>query len=194
MVTTSLSLLDQICGGSNEAAWARLTQLYSPLLRNWLGRQGVTGADVDDLTQDVLLVVMRKLEHFDHNGRTGAFRNWLRSITVNCSREYWRARQVRPQTAGDSATEQLLQQLTDETSELSREWNAQHDAIVTEQLLKQLKPTLEPQTWQAFEKVTLGAQPAAEVAADLGISAASVYAAKSRVLARLRQLAAGLID
>lgn len=80
---TSLTLLEQLGEQSDEHSWSRLYELYSPLLRAWLGRYEVQTADADDLIQEVLMVVSRELPDFRHNGRTGAFRNWLRRILVN---------------------------------------------------------------------------------------------------------------
>ena len=52
----------------------------------------------------------------------------------------------------------------------------------------------EPATMQAFRRVALEGASGAEAAGELGLSLAAVYAARSRVLRRLRELAEGLID
>ena len=194
MATTSHSLLDRVRQGADSAAWQRLNDLYAPLIRNWIGRQNVAGADADDVAQDVLVVVLRKLPAFEHSGQTGAFRSWLRSITVNCLRDFWRTQRLRPATAGDSSFATAIEQLADEDSELSRRWNDEHDRLITRRLLEQIRPAFEDVTWRAFERAALDGAVPGDIAAELGISVASVYAAKSRVLARLRQDAAGLID
>jgi RNA polymerase sigma-70 factor (ECF subfamily) len=49
-------------------------------------------------------------------------------------------------------------------------------------------------TWQAFKKQVMDGQKAKEVANDLGISHNAAIIAKSRVLKRLRQEIAGLVD
>jgi RNA polymerase sigma-70 factor (ECF subfamily) len=49
-------------------------------------------------------------------------------------------------------------------------------------------------TWRACWESAVGGRPAAEVAAALGISVGAVYVAKSRVLGRVRQELAGLLD
>ena len=49
-------------------------------------------------------------------------------------------------------------------------------------------------TWDAFNRFVLEGQPAATVAASLGISANAVYLARNRVLTRLRQELAGLLE
>ena len=72
--------------------------LYGPLIRRWLQQHDTPEADADDLAQEVLLVLARDLGDFDHNGRTGAFRLWVRSITANRLRDYWRRTDRGPST------------------------------------------------------------------------------------------------
>src|SRR2546430_9892229 len=91
MSDTSVSLLQQLREQPNGDAWRRLVELYTPLLRQWLSRNGMQSSDIDDLTQEVLAVVVRELPQFQHNQRVGAFRRWLRTILVNRLRNYWRA-------------------------------------------------------------------------------------------------------
>ena len=194
MPNTSLSFLEQLQTEANDQAWNQLDRLYTPLIHGWLSRQNVLGADREDLAQDVLLVVLRKLPQFEHNHRPGAFRNWLRRITLNCLRDFWRTKKIRPISDGDTSFEMALDQLADESSDICRKWNEDHDRIVTRQLLDQIQPQFEPATWSAFEQVAIREKPAQQVATELGVSIGTVYKAKSRVLARLREAASGLID
>jgi RNA polymerase sigma-70 factor (ECF subfamily) len=183
---TSASLLDQARAHA-AAAWDRLVALYAPLLRAWLTSAGLQPADRDDLSQRVLEVLVRRLGEFEHNGRPGAFRAWLRGITVNLLREFWR---TRPMVGADS----VLDQLADPVGGLSRLWDEQHDRHVLHGLMEQVRPEFTEPTWQAFRRTTLDGQPARAVAAELGLTVNAVLIAKSRVLARLRQAANGLVD
>jgi RNA polymerase sigma-70 factor (ECF subfamily) len=118
-VDTSVSLLDALRGGSDEQSWRRLVDLYGPLLRGWLKRHGATPQDADDAVQDVLAVVVRKLPAFERQPRTGSFRAWLRTITVNCLREQWRRGQRQPAAVGGSDFGLMIDQLEDPHSGLS---------------------------------------------------------------------------
>jgi RNA polymerase sigma-70 factor (ECF subfamily) len=82
MESTSRSLLYR-AGQGQEPAWQRLVEMYRPLIHGYLLHQKVPLQEADDLTQELLAVVVRELPRFEHAGRTGAFRTWLRQITVN---------------------------------------------------------------------------------------------------------------
>jgi RNA polymerase sigma-70 factor (ECF subfamily) len=192
LAETSNSLLERASAGE-ESAWQRFVELYQPMIRSWLVRHAIHAQEVDDLTQDVLAVMVRELRHFEPSGRTGAFRSWLRTITANRAREFWRAGKCRARAPGGSFLE-MVEQLEDAGSALSAQWDAEHDAHVVRQLLGLMEQEFETQTVRAFRRLMFDGLRPAEVADELGISTASVYAAKSRVLQRLRQEAAGLLD
>ena len=194
MTSTSASLLDRLRRDPQSAAWQRLVEIYEPLVRGWLRQQRLVESDADDVVQEVMTVVVRRLKDFEHNGRVGAFRTWLRTITANCLRDHWRSGRRRPTATGDSDFQQLLAQLEDPTSGLSKTWDQDHDRHVTRKLLEMLRGDFEPATWQAFQRTALDGVSAKDAALELGITSNAVFIARSRVLARLRQEAAGLIE
>lgn len=188
---TSASLLERLRDHRDAQAWQKLVRVYTPLMRAWLRPAGLQTADVDDLTQRVLEVVVRKLPEFRHSGRPGAFRAWLRGITTNLLREFRRGRGVARPPAWTSA---LLDQVQDPASDLGRWLDQEHDRHVVNGLLRLVEREFTPATWQAFHRQVFDGRPAAAVAADLGTSVNAVLIAKSRVLARLRLEAQGLVD
>src|SRR5580693_10123756 len=102
----SLLLRAQI---GEEEAWKDLTGLYRPLIIGWLNRQGVPAVDLEDLSQDVLLSVVKHLTSFEHSGHRGAFRSWLRTIVCNRTTDYWRTTGARTQASGGSGATAALQ-------------------------------------------------------------------------------------
>src|SRR5260370_17078073 len=89
MSETSISLLDRLRLQPDDLAWKRFVDLYTPLIRGWLRRYSVNQADAADLAQEVMLAVVRELPQFSHNHKPGAFRNWLRPLTVNRLQILW---------------------------------------------------------------------------------------------------------
>ncbi len=189
MTLTSATLLGRLRDGGDRLAWERLVALYTPLIRAWLGRQLPQESDVDDVAQQVFTVLVEKVPGFAHNGRPGAFRTWLRGICVNRLRMFWRTREV-----GAADAEAVLQQLDDPRSELSRQWDREHDESVLRQALALIEPEFKPATWAAFHAVGLKGHEPDAVAAKLGLSVNAVFIAKSRVLRRLREEVAGLVS
>ena len=61
-------------------------------------------------------------------------------------------------------------------------------------LLDMVEEEFEPITLRAFRLLALDGVSGAEAAQELELTVAAVYVAKSRVLARIRQKAEGLID
>lgn len=194
MHTTPLTLLERLRRPHEQAAWARFVDLYTPLLFSWARRSGLQDSDASDLVQDVFGVVVKEMPHFEHSGRSGAFRHWLRATLVFRMRAFWRTRKKAPVSTADDATEQQLRELEDPSSALSQLWDREHNEFITRRLLALLEPEFTPSTWEAFRRQVLDEQRAADVAASLGLTVNAVHVAKSRVLRRLREELAGMLD
>ena len=185
---TSFTLLGQLGAGSADG-WDRMIHLYEPLIREWLRSRGLQPADVDDLTQVALAVIFRRIPDFEHNGRPGAFRTWLRVIVGNALRDHIRTRRRKP-----GGHDRLLVDLEDSASELNARWDADHDRHVLRGLMRLVEPEFAPATWQAFVRTSLDGRSSSEAATELGLSVNAVHVARSRVLARLRREAGDFLD
>jgi RNA polymerase sigma-70 factor (ECF subfamily) len=188
MQKTPVSLLERVRNQSDQEAWGRFVQLYTPLLFYWARRCGLQADDAADLTQDVFVTLFQKLPEFAYDQHK-SFRSWLRQVTLN----HWRDRQRRAATRplpGDADRLDALE-APHEIAALDEDEYQQH---LMSQALRIMRADFQPVTWQAFwEHGVLGRQ-AAEVAAETGLSLAAVYGAKFRVLSRLRQELQGLLD
>lgn len=177
----------------NEDA-GRFTHIYQPLIRSTLVRLGVHPNDVEDLAQDVLLSVFRGLSNFSHNGCKGAFRAWLRTTTANCARQVWRQNEHRPAGRGGSDFLQMIEQLEDAKSDLSGHWDKEHDKQVLDRLLTLVEPDFEERTWDIFKQLVFEEAVPEELAAKLEMKVGALYAARYRVLHRLREEAKIFLD
>lgn len=188
MYDTPKSLLQRVQNGSSADDWRRLTELYTPFLERIVQHFGLVDADRDDVVQDVLTVVVAQIGAFHHNDQRGAFRRWLRTITVNRIRAIWRSSR---QT--DGAVAILVKEPAIDDG-LERYWDQEHDAWVAKRLLELLEPEFTESTWKAFCRQVIDGIPASQVASELALSVNAVLIAKSRVLRRLREEVRGLIE
>jgi RNA polymerase sigma-70 factor (ECF subfamily) len=190
MSETPLSLLDRLRRDPDEASWRRLAELYSPFILRQLQQQGISALDGEDLLQEILLVVIRELPEFDHSGRKGAFRTWIRGITTHRMLGYWRSRRHE----GNGGSVPNLEQLEDPESDLNRVWDLEHNRYIAQRLLEGIESEFSAPVWRSFHRQVIEGLPAAEVAEELGLTVNAVLIAKSRVLRRLRLEGRGLID
>ena len=109
---------------------------------------------------------------------------------MNRLRGYWRSKHTRLDQTGD----EHLGQLAESASDLARLLDKEHDEFILQRLLELIEPESSPAAWHAFHHQTVDGPSAAQAAAELCVSPNAVLIAKSRILRRLRQEAAGLID
>jgi len=193
MEQTSLTLLERLREQEDHRAWQRFVDLYTPLIQRWVHVHGrVNLSDVEDLAQTVLEVVVRELPSFDHNRNVGAFRCWLRRITVNRLRAFWQ--DCEPAGSGNTDVLRMLNELEDPHSGVSRQLDREHDEHVARRLLELVEGEFKTSTWEAFRRTAVEGQATKEVAEQLGVTMNAVLIAKSRVLSRLRLEMQGLID
>lgn len=185
MDTTQPSLLERLAAGTDVTAWDRFVGLYTPLLMRWCGRLGLAEADAADFTQDVFLVAVTHLPEFRYDP-SKSFRAWLKTVLMNVWRKHQRKASRLP-TGGDPdhVAESDPGDLVDE---------AEHNDFLVRRAMAVAQADFEPDTWKACWEFVVNDRPAADVAAELGISVNAVYLAKSRVLRHLRAELAGLIE
>ncbi len=175
MNTTNLTLLGHAARGSSDS-WVRLERLYRPFMAGWFVRKGIRPEDADDLSQDVLTVLVKELPTFQHNGMHGAFRTWLRNICLNRYHGYVRKRDLRGAPMGGTEFQQQMNEVAG--AEEIQDWEREHDHYILARLLEQLVGEFEPNTVSAFRRLTLDRTPAQTIAAELGMSTAAIYMGK----------------
>jgi RNA polymerase sigma-70 factor (ECF subfamily) len=179
-------LLLRLRDAADGRAWSQFVDIYAPLIYDFARRRGLQDADAADLTQDVLLAVAQGIRRFDYRPERGTFRSWLFTVVVNRFRNF-RDRLVRQEHGrGDTTAQQLLQEIPAPAD--SGQWDRECKDRLFAWAAKEVQAAVEPATWQAFWRTAvLGVRPQ-QAATELGLSVAAVYMAKSRVVARLREL------
>jgi RNA polymerase sigma-70 factor (ECF subfamily) len=190
---TSTSLLDRLRDSPDDEAWRRLDTLYRPLILRWLLRDPSLKNDADDIAQEIMDVVCREVVGFTRR-QTGSFRKWIRTITSYRVHNYYRQRKARVKTLHAGPEEEWLTQLADDRSELARRWDQEHNEHIVQQLLAMVAREFSDVEVGAFRRQVFDLAKPGDVARELQVSLNVVYLAKSRILARLREIGKGLLD
>jgi RNA polymerase sigma factor (sigma-70 family) len=189
---TRETLLNRVRRQYDEEAWKEFVHYYRGYVYNIASRMGLSHHDVEEVVQNVMIKLWKKLPEFQYDSGKGRFRGWLCTVTAN------KAKQLMQRKSAD------LDRLTpDEKEEVTR-------------YLHEIRPTpseeLAEQEWvtyvltmawsrvqeefgekerQAFEMTSKG-MGVDEVSQALGIATSSVYVYKKRVTDRLKQEVARL--
>ncbi|GAB5402965.1 MAG: sigma-70 family RNA polymerase sigma factor [Aureliella sp.] len=187
--TLSSMLLDGV-RNMDPSGWSRLVTTFGPIVYRWCRSSGVKESDAPDVVQEVFASVARGIATFQREKPQGSFRSWLATITRNKVRDHYRSLAKSPNAAGGTEAFASFQQVPEHLDSTICAESA--ETPVVREVLRQVQAEFEAPTWNAFWMATIEGKKAAEIAGDLGISTASVYQAKSRVLRRLRQRLAEL--
>lgn len=184
---TRASLLVQIRDGANTTAWHEFVQLYGPVVYGFARKRGLQDADAADLMQDVLRSVSNSIGRLEYDRQRGTFRGWLFTITRNKVFNFLSARKNRPQGSGDTATNKLLDTHPGD-AEGADQWELEYQRRLAGIAMDQVKREFQTSTWQAFWLTAVEGKQASDAARETGLSSGAVYVAKSRVLARLKDV------
>jgi len=188
---TSASLLDRVRSAQPEG-WRRLVSLYGPLVYAWCRKAGLQDHDAADVVQNVFQSVLKGINDFRRDRPGDSFRRWLRTVTRNKVRDFWRAESRAPQADGGTEAPLRLTQWPD--AEEPDDGHIEEIDQMYHRALELVRAEFEDRTWQAFWRVVVDARPAADVANELNMSPNAVYIAKSRVVTRLRAEFGELLD
>lgn len=184
---TRASLILRLRHSHDAAAWQEFVDIYQPLIFRIARSRGLQEADAFDTTQEVLARVAKAINRWNPDPECGSFRGWIGRITRNLVVEFLRSSNRLPVTSDDSTIGRLVQQ----TPQRSREtdlYDLEHERQVFAWAARKVEQQFQPRTWQAFWQTAVQHHPVQYVADELNLSCGAVYIARSRVMARLKQV------
>jgi RNA polymerase sigma factor (sigma-70 family) len=192
MQTTPISLLQRLRTSGDRDAWGRFVALYFTQIDAWVKRYGkrwaFQEADVEDARHGILVKLYDCLAKYERQ-EGHSFRAWLMVVVRNHCHDIHRSKMRSPSRFGDGppGTEED-RETTDEPDD------AEERRQLLGRLLRLVRPDFSERTWSAFTDVHLEGRAVEEVAERLGMTRNAVYLALNRVMTRLRQEKAELLD
>ena len=187
---TRQSLLMRLSGAEQDTAWATFLDIYEPAIFRFAMSRGLQEFDARDVTQQVLLAVHKRIDTWDQDEAKGSFRGWLFRVTRNLASKQLRQARRQKTEGRQHEFDELPATATQDTSVFVLEYRRQ----VFRWAAKSVKDQFKQQTWTAFWKTSIGAESAANVASELGMTVGAVYAAKCRVMVILREVVEELTE
>jgi RNA polymerase sigma-70 factor (ECF subfamily) len=195
---TRWSLLARLKNWEDQESWREFFDTYWRLIYSVALKAGLTDAEAQDVVQDTILSVAKKIKEFKCDPAAGSFKAWLLNLTR------WRVlnqlKKRLPASAPESVNQHGLGKTPpvradhDETrtatvervadpasSDLDAVWEAEWEQNLTAAAKERVQRQVSAKQFQIFELSVIQRWPVREITRLLGISAGQVYLARHRV-------------
>ena len=200
-LATRESLLRRLTDCEDQASWQEFYQTYRDLIWRFALKAGCTETEADDVVQETVIAVARKLPEFNYDPAVCAFKTWLLNLTRWRIHDQFRKRLKVGQASqldGAGGTPDLLSDDTRRTATVERiadpagndldaVWETEWQQTVMEAAMQRVKEHANLKECQMFDLYVVRGWPAREVARALGVSVARVYLAKHRIAPLVRR-------
>ncbi len=181
---TRYSLLARLSDPGDIAAWSEFVEIYEEAIYRYSRSRGLQDSDAREVVQKVLLAIHQAVGDWHPSGRSGSFRGWLIETARRICLRALRDRSHDCAVGGSSIVERLHElPAPEQVDDSERDWQRWAFCWAAGQIEREI----EPATWRAFWLTAVEGVPSAEAARRLEMRIGTVYAAKCRVLARIRQ-------
>jgi RNA polymerase sigma-70 factor (ECF subfamily) len=186
------TLLRRLRNLDDEESWRTFFDLYWRLLYNVARRSGLDDPSAQEIVQETVIAVARRIPEFNYDPARGTFRQWLLRITRRRIIDHLRKVYQQP-LRSELAPEALDKEdehaaaITDQSAGIETAWNEEWERATFEAALMEVRASINPRHFQVFDYCVLKEWPASKVAATLGLNAAQVYLAKHRVAQAMKR-------
>jgi RNA polymerase sigma factor (sigma-70 family) len=194
---TRQTLLNRLKDREDQTAWEDFFRLYRELIYNVAVKAGLTDPEAQEVLQETMLAVSRRIERFEVDPARGSFGAWLMRLTRWRIADQFRkrrksaslapaARAARP-SLEDSGLTSTVNRIPDPAGAFEAGWQEEWQKNLAAAALERVKLQIGCKQYQLFDLHVLQNLSVAETAQTLRVSAASVYVAKYRVSKLLRK-------
>ncbi len=187
LLPTRHSLLSRLRDWNDQDGWRDFFDAYWRLIYTVARRAGLNDAEAQDIVQETLLGIAKKMPAFRYDPAKGSFKAWLLLNVRSRLAEHWRRRARRERHHAESQPESgsgttFLQRLPEaDAGCLEAAWQKEWEANLLQAALDRTKAKVAARQFLIFDLATLKETPMARITRTLGINIAQVYLAKHRV-------------
>jgi RNA polymerase sigma factor (sigma-70 family) len=207
---TRWSLIGRLKNWDDRESWQEFFDSYWKLIYSVALKAGLSDTEAQEVVQETIISVAKKMPEFKCDPAAGSFRSWLLTLTRWRITDQLRKRgkgphasalpdegevqnqpsqrTTPPQSLEDTARTSTIERIPDPVgSELEMIWNEEWEKNLLQVATERIKHRVDPEDFQMFDFLVLKQWPARKVASKLAANLARVYAAKYRVSALLKK-------
>jgi len=189
---TRTSLLRRLKQWEDQESWRDFFNTYWKLIYSAAVKAGLNDAEAQDVVQDTVIAVAKKIEDFKYDPALDSFKGWLLYLTRKRIALHYRKRERDrggPSSSSDvMAFASELERIPDPAGvDLEAIWDEEWERNLTDAALARVKQQVNPKQFQMFNFYVLKQWPVKEVAKTLGVTVTQVYLAKHRISASVKK-------
>jgi len=189
-IPTRQSLLSRLKCWDDGQSWHDFFETYWRLIYGAAVRSGLNDAEAQDVVQDTVIAVAKKIEKFRYDPAVDSFKGWLLYLTrKRIALQFRRRERDRGPASLFESTDRNaeVQELPDPCGiDLEAIWDEEWKRNLWDAAIARAKQQISPKQFQIFDRYVIKEQPAQDVARALGVTVAQVYLAKHRVAALVK--------
>lgn len=187
---TRASLLLRIRDPNDRESWNEFAKIYRPAIIRTAKVRGLQNADAEDLAQQVLISVANSIKHWKQDpqsNKRATFRTWLYQVTRNAVINAL-TRRAPDAASGNSKVNEMLNQRPVSVGDNSSQLTIEIRRETFRYAANQIREDFQSGTWQAFWLTAVDGHSIETAAEELNKSHGAIYAARSRVMKRLKEM------
>jgi RNA polymerase sigma-70 factor (ECF subfamily) len=189
---TRESLLNRLRNWDDQASWKDFFETYWKMIYRVGRRAGLSDAEAQDVVQETIITVARRLPQFRYDPAIGSFKSWLLTLTRSRLSDHFRKKHYHRHGQQLRREEPLSTSLLEahpdsEAAHLDQVWNEEWRQNIMDKAVERVKLAVSPKQYQMFYFHALKGLPARQVAQRLNTNLAEIYVAKYKVSALLKK-------
>ncbi|HZR19863.1 MAG TPA: sigma-70 family RNA polymerase sigma factor [Verrucomicrobiae bacterium] len=187
-IPTRQTLLGRLKRWDDQASWRDFFETYWRLIYAAAIKSGLNDAEAQDVVQETVIAVAKKIETFRYDPAVDSFKGWLLYLTrKRIALQYRRRERDRGGPQLDSETKRTPVEMPDSAGiNLDEIWDEEWKRNLWDVAIANAKRQTSPKQFQLFDLYVIKERPALEVARALGVTVAQVYLAKHRISALVK--------
>lgn len=177
---TRSSLLKEVKALDNEAGWKEFFETYGRSILGLAMKCGLTRTEAEEVVQDTMIAVAKKMPEFEYDRSLGSFKGWLFTIARRAIGRQISKRQPRS-FSGPEEEAAEMGTLPDTAGGFEERWEEDWRLNLLNMAMDRVRRRIKPKQFQMFDLYVNQQIPMYQVTRILNVNAAQVYMAKLRV-------------
>ena len=185
-IPTRQSLLERMKHWSDQASWQDFFQTYWRLIYGVALQTGLNPNEAEEVVQETVISVARKIGEFKNDPALGSFKSWLMLITRRRIADQFRKRPPLAEHASarpeETARTDTIERVPDPAGlDLDQVWEEHWQKNLLDVAMVNVKRQVSAKQFLLFYQQVVKEWPAAKVAEKYNLNLAQVYMARYRV-------------